>query len=315
MTVLRGDCIELMQTLDADSIDAVVTDPPYGIAFMKRAWDDFGELREYQSWCERWARELYRVMRAGAYLLAFGSPRTYHRIAAGIEDAGFRVRDQIMWIYANGLPKTRRLTGDWNGWGTGLKPSHEPLVLAQKPFLGAITSQVVNHGVGGLNIDGSRHAAGRYPANIVLTDPVFDGDADGVVGGGVARSAKTPAAAGWKGSGIFGPSGQGHIYGDSGTYSRFFLIPKAPKRERMSHNGTRSPHPTQKPEQLIRHLVTLITPPGGVVLDPFLGSGTLGVVCEQMGIRWMGIERETAYADWAEQRIAEGKTDWERSAK
>lgn len=315
MTVLRGDCIDVMKSLDADSIDAVVTDPPYGIAFMKRAWDDLGDLREYGLWCERWAREAYRVVKPGAYVVAFGSARTYHRLATGIEEAGFHIRDQIMWVYANGFPKTRRLSGQWGGWGTALKPSHEPIVLARKPFIGPIASHVSRHGVGALNIERSRVAAGRYPANVVLTDSVFDGSAEGVVGGGIARSAQTPAAPGWKGGGIFGESGQGPIYADTGTYSRFFLIPKAPKRERTSDKGVRSPHPTQKPEQLIRHLVRLITPPGGVVLDPFLGSGTLGVVCEEMGIRWIGIEREQAYAEWAEQRIMERKTEWERSAE
>jgi len=99
-------------------------------------------------------------------------------------------------------------------------------------------------------------------------------------------------------------------YGDSGSKSRIFIVPKAPTRERIV-DGKRSPHPTQKPEALIRHLVKLVTPDGGLVLDPFLGSGTLGVVCEGLGMRWQGIEREPEYADWAEARIADGRPTWD----
>lgn len=349
MSVLRGDCMEVMQSLDAKSIDAIVTDPPYGISFLGRPWDDLGELHEYGKWCEQWAREAYRVLKPGGHLLAFGGSRTYHRLASGIEDAGFEIRDQLMWVYASGFPKSQNLDGEWSGWGTALKPAHEPIVLARKPLVGTVAANMQAYGTGALNIDDCRmegvppsvpqprfanvsghaylfrtpegrngdmsSASGRWPANVLLTDPVFDGSAEDVVGGGMARSAKTPAAPGWKGGGIFGESGQGPIYADTGTYSRFFLIPKAPKRERTSDKGVRSPHPTQKPEQLIRHLVRLITPPGGLVLDPFLGSGTLGVVCQEIGIRWIGIEREEAYADWAEQRIMERKTEWERSAE
>jgi hypothetical protein len=158
--------------------------------------------------------------------------------------------------------------------------------------------------------------AGRWPANVILTDPILDGGWDGVVGGGETSG----VSAGGRGRNQFGlinddgwqPSGAGEEvgYGDTGTYSRFFLIPKAPTRERVLSDGRRSPHPTQKPEALIRHLVTLVTPPDGLVLDPFLGSGTLGVVCDGLGVRWLGIEREPEYAQWAEDRIADRRPAW-----
>jgi len=424
VSVLRGDCVEVMASLADNSIDAIVTDPPYGLEFMGKQWDriggdagqsktglgerptqwtafggdpfgggnptcatcggrkrghrscscaapdwrmkgaivqpQYGEAsREMQRWHERWAREAYRILKPGGHLLAFGGSRTYHRLAAGIEDAGFEIRDQLMWVYASGFPKSHNLDGEWSGWGTALKPAHEPIVMARKPLIGTVAQNVQEHGTGALNIDGCRipsngeaiathHGtgrgvamqgnadeswpkpykpgdsqyevtAGRWPANVILTDPVFDGGWDGVVGGGEAPSTgngkqPTPAREGWRGDSIFGAEQQGRLYGDTGTYSRFFLVPKAPTRERTLTDGRRSPHPTQKPEALIRHLVTMVTPPGGIVLDPFLGSGTLGVACEALGVRWLGIEREDEYADWAEDRIADRKAKWEVTA-
>ena len=353
MSILRGDCIEVMRTLEADSIDAIVTDPPYGLSFMGRPWDDLGELREFGRWCERWAAEAIRILKPGGHLLAFGGSRTYHRLAAGIEDAGFEVRDQLMWIYASGFPKGLNLDGEWQGWGTALKPAHEPIVLARKPLVGTVAANVQAHGTGALNIDGcrigtetvqvnnyrkhvavglsnvagqsqagrdydSKQSTGRWPANVVLTDPVFDGGWEGVVGGGETGpmpGTYTRQKNDWQHSAyaLDIPDEQ-RGYGDTGTYSRFFLVPKAPRRERVLRDGRRSPHPTQKPEQLIRHLVTMVTPPGGIVLDPFLGSGTLGVVCEDIGVRWLGIEREPEYADWAEDRLADRRPEWEKVA-
>jgi site-specific DNA-methyltransferase (adenine-specific) len=394
VSILRGDCIEIMRTLDADSIDAIVTDPPYGISFMGREWDTYGtraggrqsaedrvasslayaalnpgspryanshgrqttasEGAAYGRWCERWAGEAMRVLKPGGHLLAFGGSRTYHRLAAGIEDAGFEIRDQLMWIYASGFPKSHNLDGEWSGWGTALKPAHEPIVMARKPLIGTVAQNVQEHGTGALNIDGCRipsngeaiathHGTGRgvapftgggltpyrkgdaryeitdgrWPANVILTDPVFDGGWDGVVGGGETTSGALKPYVRATSARIYGggiaEKGQTVNWTsppDSGTYSRFFLVPKAPTRERTLTDGRRSPHPTQKPEALIRHLVTLVTPPGGIVLDPFLGSGTLGVVCEDIGVRWLGIEREAEYADWARDRLADRQPEW-----
>jgi DNA modification methylase len=158
---------------------------------------------------------------------------------------------------------------------------------------------------------------GRWAPNLLLTDPILDGGWEGVVGGGTSttgsgvrrpREWRSVSAYGFSES-TNGPSDYSRD-GDTGTYSRFFLIPKAPTRERVLSDGRRSPHPTQKPEALIRHLVKLVTPDGGLVLDPFLGSGTLGVVCEGLGMRWAGIEREPEYAQWAEDRIADRQPEW-----
>ena len=444
MSVLRGDCVEVMAGLADNSIDAIVTDPPYGLGFMGKDWDDSRRMQSFppsaiaaaeegrdpyrktgkgpsavafdrsafEAWTERWAREAYRILKPGGHLLAFGGSRTYHRLAAGIEDAGFEIRDQLMWVYASGFPKSldvskaidkaagaeREVVGrgdivcsflddglpcpghhggstsspvihtmptapatdaarEWSGWGTALKPAHEPIVMARKPLMGTVAQNVQEHGTGALNIDGCRIGTtvetwpvsrakplnsrsmhyndvnvvretvgtgdappGRWPANVILTDPVFDGGWDGVVGGGETHSGSgvrvttRPRNNGWVNSSPGGGVEAVDNYGDTGTYSRFFLVPKAPSRERTLSDGRRSPHPTQKPEALIRHLVTMVTPPGGIVLDPFLGSGTLGVVCEALGVRWLGIERADEYADWAEERIADRKAKWEVTA-
>lgn len=204
--VVVGDCIEVLRKLPEASIDAVVTDPPYGLEFMGEDWDapwmgdtrqigdqDFQEgnsrhgkvrhgmggsyrgdtrakMRAYQEWCERWAAECFRVLKPGGYLLAFGGTRTYHRLTAGIEDAGFEIRDQIAWVYGSGFPKNLdvskaidKMAGaerpdavKWDGWGTALKPSLEPICVARKPLEGTVARNVLKYGTGALNIEASR---------------------------------------------------------------------------------------------------------------------------------------------------------------
>ncbi|MGL4233755.1 MAG: DNA-methyltransferase [Casimicrobium sp.] len=188
-----GDCIDVMRSLPNNSIDSLVTDPPYGIRFMGKAWDgedierranqrrsheshdphagpngghksaaaEAGKydltpnaMRAFQSFSQEWATEAFRILKPGAHLLSFAAARTYHRMASGIEDAGFEIRDQLMWIYGSGFPKSHN--GDWGG--TALKPAHEPIVMARKPLDGTVASNVQNHGTGALNIDGCRIA-------------------------------------------------------------------------------------------------------------------------------------------------------------
>ena len=381
MTVLRGDCVEVMAGMEPDSVDAICTDPPYGLSFMGKDWDrldgaqskpgigkrhtewvglgddfagynptcaacggrargarkcacaspdwrirgvkpDTAQAAPEQAFHHRWATAALRVAKPGAYLLAFGGTRTVHRMTSALEDAGWVIRDMLVWAYAQGFPKSK----------ASLKPAWEPIVMARKPGplrdLNIDAARIhtgepiwTHHGkqVYGGNFtdpyqsgDARKEVVGRWPANVILTDPILDGGWDGVVGGG---ENSVPPPGKWredhKATALFSKMSGTQAYMDKGTYSRYFLIPKAPTRERVLSDGRRSPHPTQKPEALIRHLVRLVTPDGGMVLDPFLGSGTLGVVCDGLGIRWQGIEREPEYADWAEDRINDSKPLWE----
>lgn len=227
VTVFHGDCLDVLRELPDESVHAVVTDPPYGLEFMGKAWDSFGRedaasdatagmsrtgytdggnrierpsflgginprckvcgksqrggspctcerpnftdergprLRAFQGWCEEWARECRRVLKPGGHLLAFGGSRTWHRLAAGIEDAGFEMRDSIAWLYGSGFPKSLdvgKAMSDWTGWGTALKPAFEPIVVARKSLAGTVAANVLAHGTGALNIDASRVAWGE----------------------------------------------------------------------------------------------------------------------------------------------------------
>jgi site-specific DNA-methyltransferase (adenine-specific) len=379
MTVIHGDCLDVMPTLDAESVDAIVTDPPYGLGFMGKAWDSAAALasrppsadraasegrdpyprtgkgpaavafdgRGYQSWCQEWAAAALRVAKPGAYLLSFGGTRTVHRLACAIEDAGWIIRDMLVWGYASGFPKGR----------ANLKPAWEPIVMARKPgplrmlaidecrigFTdewdriaafpgGRVTSANPGQPQTGerREVDTAQSPLGRWPANVVLTDPIFDGGWDGVVGGGDAVGAVSNGKRLGNGYGEgYGAMLQEPGYGDSGTYSRFFLISKAarsdrepvlgglvPRRE-MAHRKTgamdtpylrgetfrQNAHPTVKPTDLMRHLVRLVTPTGGTVLDPFLGSGTTALAAEMEGFAWVGIEKEAEYVAIAEARL------------
>lgn len=167
--ILVGDCLVLMRAMDADSIDAIVTDPPYHLTserpgcrspategkvmrgFMGMAWDGGDVAMRPETWAEA-----LRVAKPGAYLAAFGGTRTYHRMACAIEDAGWELRDTLMWVYGSGFPKSKNLDGDRKGWGTALKPAWEPIILARKPLAGTVAANVQAHGTGALNIDGCR---------------------------------------------------------------------------------------------------------------------------------------------------------------
>jgi site-specific DNA-methyltransferase (adenine-specific) len=315
---------------DGVKVDAVVTDPPYHLTsiterfgkegsapaqhgtdgafarasrgFMGKEWDG-GDIAFRK---ETWAL-CFELLKAGGHLLAFSGSRTYHRMAVAIEDAGFEIRDQIMWIYGSGFPKSlnigKKIEG-LEGWGTALKPAHEPIVLARKPISEkSIADNVVKHGTGALNIDGCR--VGEDGGTKRSHQHPYPKNKDGTEN----REVKP-----WR-------SGHEAIEIDSGRYpanvihdglqeewARYFYCPKtstAEREESVTQNGQdrNNTHPTVKPVELMRYLCRLVTPKGGTVLDPFMGSGSTGLAAKTEGMEFIGIEREQEYFDIATDRI------------
>jgi hypothetical protein len=300
--ILRGDCISMMQLFIPDeSVDAVVCDPPYELGFMGKGWDSTGIANSVEMW-----REALRVLKPGGHLLAFSGSRTYHRMTCAIEDAGFEVRDQMMWVYGSGFPKSLDVSKaidkssapdarHWQGWGTALKPAHEPICVARKPLIGTVAANVLAHGTGGLNIDGCRvEASDKTPAPVGK----FVGSTIGPNGHSGIRDGSADTLGRW-------PANLMHDGSDEvlaafpGDEQRFFYCPKAGKTDR----GDGNIHPTVKPTELMRYLCRLVTPPGGVVLDPFMGSGSTGKAAVHEGFTFIGCELSEEYADIAEARI------------
>jgi site-specific DNA-methyltransferase (adenine-specific) len=311
--LLHADCLTLLPELPEGSVEAVITDPPYGIGFGGEAWDS-GALTDaatFQQWTTGWASEALRALKPGGWLAAFGTPRTFHRLVAGVEEAGFEVRDQLLWLYAQGVPKSPLRTG---GVGSCLKPAYEPVLLARKPLEGTLKANLAKHGTGALQIDAARvprHEGGQgfWPANVALAH----------------RTGCRP----------------GHCQPDCPAtlmdteprpgreISRLFYASKANRREREagcerlplhaaaiyprgagSVRLVRNTHPTVKPLELMRWLARLLCPPGGTVLDPFIGSGSTGAACVLEGRRFVGIERDGRYVPIACARL----THWAASA-
>jgi site-specific DNA-methyltransferase (adenine-specific) len=374
-TILQGDCIEVLKTLPENSVDSIVTDPPYGLEFMGKDWDapwkksevvkvtdkstngifhDKGfnhgirfsrglfEMQEFQKWCESWAKEAYRVLKPGGHILAFGGSRTYHRLAGGIEDAGFEIRDQIMWVYGSGFPKSMNVglalekkgldPEEYAGWGTALKPAHEPIVMARKPLEGTVVDNLLAWGTGAINIDESRvpgepvpinkleewsgfgqktepdyeqeiNSSGRFPANFIHdgSDEVtklFPRSKGGAYPAKRGKAVSTTFASGQETEGGF------RAMGDDGSASRFFYCAKTNSKERHDGLGKeKNTHPTVKPTELMRYLLRLITPPAGVVLDPFMGSGSTGRAAVLDGFSFIGIDQNAEYVEIAKKRV------------
>ena len=419
MKLINADCIEAMKAMPDNSVDSIVTDPPYELGFMGKSWDASGIAFNVEVW-----QEALRVIKPGGHLIAFSGSRTYHRMAVAIEDAGFQIRDQIMWVYGSGFPKSHNIskgidkaagaepietglpnnlnsclggsachcetdgtkfsatkhaaktvaaTSDaakWDGWGTALKPAHEPMVLARKPLEGTVANNVLTYGVGGLNIDGTRVGttvetwpasrsyapgqmqpghngkteatgdapAGRFPANFI-----HDGSDEVVALFPNSKAPKPYGGEEYKDTSMFGIGGvnHGNEYGDSGSAARFFYCAKASKRDRnegldgfeeiqitggggltaeLREDGSletasaggkygsikakkANHHPTVKPTSLMQYLVRLVTPPNGVVLDPFMGSGSTGKACAYEGFDFIGIDQSAEYVAIAQARI------------
>jgi len=293
--LILGDCLDKLKDLESNSVDSIVTDPPYGLSFMGQKWDY--DVPSVNIW-----KECLRVLKPGGHLLSFAGSRTYHRMAVNIEDAGFVIRDQIMWVYGSGFPKSHNLKNDHQGWGTALKPAHEPIVLARKPFKGTVADNVLEYGTGAINIDGCRVEEGRWPANFIHdgSEEVlehFPHTKSGKMGPEHNRHTDSSP------NGIYGkfdvnhPLGQ--TYGDAGSAARFFYVAKANKKDREEDNN----HPTIKPTELMKYLIRLVTPKNGTILDPFMGSGSTGKAAVLEGFSFIGIELSEEYLKIAEKRI------------
>lgn len=290
--LIEDDCLKILRGMNADTLDSVVCDPPYNLSFLGRSWDSHDTPLAFQKWCQSWAEECLRVLKPGGYLLAFGSPRTSHRLSVGIEDAGFEVRDAIAWIRAEGFPHSRNLPG---GLGTNLKPSVEPITMARKPLEGNVAENHAEYGTGVLNID-----ACRIDANDKAKFPVGDYGDRGLYGANGDRTDDPNPDARWPSNLALDEEAAARL----GESSRFFFCPKANAAEkRAGLDPERIFHPTTKPIDLMRWLVTMVTPPGGVCCDPFAGSGTTGIAANLAGFSFIGIEREAEYAEIARQRL------------
>lgn len=273
--VVHGDCLEIMKMLPDDSVDSIVTDPPYGLGFMGKAWDALPPGQD-------WAEECLRVLKPGGHLLAFGGTRTWHRLAVAVEDAGFEIRDSIAWMYGSGFPKHR----------ANLKPAFEPIVMARKPFKGTIAANEAIYGTGALDIDGCR----------VIGGPSLGGGVSGAKGTrtgynfAAAKIDRELTSGRWPANVALDE----HI-AERLDESRFFYVAKAPKLECPSVGGVT--HSTVKPLTLMRWLVRLVTPEGGTVLEPFAGSGTTVEACILEGFHCIAIEREAEYLPLIQARI------------
>ncbi|MBT1164970.1 DNA-methyltransferase [Bifidobacterium felsineum] len=335
----EGDCRDLIAGLPDDSVDAVVTDPPYELGFMGRDWDRTGIAYDVGLW-----RDVLRVVKPGAHMTVFAASRTYHRVACAIEDAGFEIRDQIDWVYATGMPHGQdaaRLTGDgkWAGWNTMLKPAHEPIILARKPLDGSVADNLETWGTGCLNVDANRiplgrdrteyerrwttNRNGRKPGSIYGTfnkriagepgsgrfppDMIFDEttarELDRQSGITVSRKGE-PRASAHPGDG-WGMTHTGAEYDDMGGASRYYPVfryeRKASEAERPDVDGVR--HPTVKPVELMRWLVRLVTPSDGLVLEPFAGSGATLEACRLENRLCVAAELSADYIRLIRQRL------------
>ena len=263
----HGDCLEVLASMHSDSVAAIVTDPPYGISMMGKSWDY--QVPSTEIW-----EQCLRVLKPGGHLLAFAGTRTQHRMCVNIEDAGFEIRDMIAWVYGSGFPKGKSC----------LKPALEPITMARKP---------AKH-VQPLNIDGCRvGTTRRTPASLSTCKTK---NAYGQYGGG-AEKELDPNMGRWPANLIHdGSNGVTQPLNDS---ARFFYTAKASKDDRDRGNT----HPTVKPTDLMAYLCRLVTPVGGIVLDPFMGSGTTGKAALSEGFSFIGIERDPEYYAICESRF------------
>lgn len=331
--IYTGDCLEVMKELPDNSIDSIVTDPPYGLEFMGKEWDN--EVPPTVIW-----EQCLRILKPGGHLLSFAGTRTQHRMAVNIEYAGFEIRDMIAWVYGGGFPKSLNIgkavdklqgkgTSPWEGWGTALKPALEPITVARKPIESTVAQNVLKYGTGGMNIDGCRVGTngeemsysaskkqgvtqfgtgtmeqsplGRFPANFIHdgSDEVTD------LMGSAARFFYTAKASrSERNMNMEGMEEKDNPYAPMGINTDEGIKKRGRNPENQSRKQSNF-HPTVKPIDLMQYLVRLVTKRGGVCLDPFMGSGTTAIACMIENVKYIGIEINPEYVKIAKARISQ----------
>jgi site-specific DNA-methyltransferase (adenine-specific) len=329
--LINGDSLDILKKLPNNSFDSMVTDPPAGIAFMGKKWDkDKGGRKLWIAWLESIMTEAFRTLKPGAHILVWAIPRTSHWTATAIENAEFEIRDVVTHIFGSGFPKSHNIgkkIKEFDGWGTALKPASEHWILARKPLSEkTIAANVLEHGTGGINIDVSRIKAGqndgRFPANLILSHKPGCKQVGTKEGKGYTINRFTDGAK------PFG-NGAGHPYKVEdqgpetiavwdcdddcavkrlGEENRFFYCAKASKKEKTLNKTIENKHPTVKSLKLMKYLINLVTPPGGVVLDPFMGSGTTGQAALEDDFGFVGVELEADSIEICKNRCSSIKT-------
>lgn len=336
---LNGDCLEQLKSIPDNCVDSLVTDPPAGISFMGKAWDDDkGGRKQWVAWMTEVMSECLRVMKPGAHGLVWALPRTSHWTATALEDAGFEVRDVVTHLFGSGFPKSMdvskaidksaglerpRIPGgqggvntvlgarkpgearQWQGWGTALKPASEHWILVRKPCSEkTVAANVLKWGCGGLNIDASR--VGMQPAQTYTAPDITGDNFNSDVSNKTRKTISVPAQGRFPANLVLDETAAEMLDEQTGnTESRFFYVAKASKRDK----GTDNTHPTVKSTALMTYLIRIVTPPGGVVLDPFMGSGTTGVAAIKSNFYFIGVEKEEAYFIISSNRIAAIKSN------
>ena len=309
---LNNDCVKFSDEYDGELFDSIVTEPPYGIEYLGNSWDSYKNCVAFKE--ETW-KSISKTLKPGGYLLIFGASKTFHRLVCAVENSGLKIKDVLMWLYGQGMPKSQNMgkkNSDWEGWGTGLKPCYEPILLAQKPIEEkTIIKNLEKHGVGAINIEESRLDSGRWPGNVIHdgSDEVEEQFAKfGERGNGWSRNYGVEDYQGRQyGRGVFG--GGGYIgettYCDEGTASRFFYSTKSSVKERTHNRTVENNHPTVKNLELMKYLIKLITPTGGTVYDPFAGSGTTLIAAKDIGFNSVGVEMSEEYCEIIKNRISQ----------
>ena len=324
--IINNDCLDEMRKMEPNSISAIVTDPPYGLKFMGKEWDHGIPVVEF------W-KEALRIAKPGAHLLSFGGTRTFHRLTCAIEDAGWEIRDCLMWLYGSGFPKSHNHF-EIEGYGTALKPAWEPIIMAMKPCEGTFKENAEKWGQAGINIDGCRIETEDYLGRPQSHNPdkFFKGLNDNGINDNSTGKGRWPANI------ILDEEAGAKLDGQSKiNASRFFYCAKASPSERNDgcqllpsktggglnatvHGDSRTGrktiqknnHPTVKPLKLMEYLIKLVMPPkDGILLDPFAGSGTTILAAQNLGFKAVGIEKSAEYCDIANSRTNKQQGDKE----